>query len=161
MRRKDREVKDFEKIKEIITESDTIRLGFNDGDFPYIVPLSFGYEFDEEQIYFYVHGALEGKKVDLMKSLGKCSFEMDCGHQLELLPQYRDVTMRYKSLMGKAEVKLLEDEEKVHAINALMVRDDRTKDFDFNRNAIAHTMVARLKVIEYSGKINAPSVKED
>lgn len=161
MRRKDREVKDFKRIKEIIIESDTIRLGFNDGDFPYIVPLSFGYEFDEEQIYFYVHGALKGKKVDLMKSLGKCSFEMDCTHRLELLPQYRDVTMRYKCLMGKAEVTLLEGEDKVHAINSLMGKDDRTRDFDFNRDAIEHTMVARLKVIEYSGKINEPSIKAD
>lgn len=26
---------------------------------------------------------------------------MDCGHQLELIPEAKDATMRYKSVMGK------------------------------------------------------------
>lgn len=58
MRRKDREVKDFEIIKQIIDECQIIRIGLQDGDYPYIVPLNFGYEIDGEQIYFYIHGAM-------------------------------------------------------------------------------------------------------
>ncbi|WP_167959026.1 pyridoxamine 5'-phosphate oxidase family protein [Anaerosporobacter faecicola] len=99
MRRKDREVTDFKKIKEIIQKCDTIRLGLSDGLYPYVVPLSFGYEFVDEQIYFYIHGAMEGRKLDLMKKNGVCSFEMDCGHVMELMPKLKDVTMRYKCLM--------------------------------------------------------------
>ena len=44
---------------------------------------------------------------ELMQKNGVCSFEMDCGHKMELLHEYKEVTMRYKSLMGKAEIEFL------------------------------------------------------
>ena len=43
MRRKDREVTDFETIVQIIDECQIIRIGLADGEFPYIVPLNFAY----------------------------------------------------------------------------------------------------------------------
>ena len=42
MRRKDREIKDFNEIIEIIRKCDVCRIALHDGDFPYIVPLNFG-----------------------------------------------------------------------------------------------------------------------
>ena len=43
MRRKDREVTDIAKIKEIMRNCNACRVGFADGDKVYIVPLSFGF----------------------------------------------------------------------------------------------------------------------
>ena len=57
MRRKNREVKDLKTIIEIIDRATTVRLGINDKEYPYIVPLSFGYELDGEDIIIYFHGA--------------------------------------------------------------------------------------------------------
>jgi uncharacterized protein len=154
MRRKDREVKDFAQICEIIKECDTIRLGLSDGEYPYIVPLSFGYEILEEQIYFYIHGAKVGRKMELMQKNKVCSFEMDCAHKLELIPSVQDVTMRYKCLMGKAQIKVLEDDEKQHAMDVIMNREDETRNFEYDHTKLKYTMMARLTVTEYSGKIN-------
>ena len=71
MRRKDREVKDFEVVKQIIEECDVIRIGLVDDDlYPYIVPMNFGYEFEGEEIHFYLHGAMAGRKYELMKRNG-------------------------------------------------------------------------------------------
>lgn len=154
MRRKDREVNDFNVIKEIIAECEVIRIGLADGDYPYIVPLNFGYEIDGEQIYFYIHGAMVGRKYELMKERGVCSFEMDCAHVLDLVHEDKDVTMRYKSLMGKADIEYLEGEEKQKAIDVLMGRDERTRDFEYNKDVVARTLIAKLTVTEYTGKIN-------
>ena len=68
MRRKDREVKDIYGIREIIRECDCCRLAFPHGKSAYIVPLSFGY--NEEENAFYFHGAAEGKKMDLVRTAG-------------------------------------------------------------------------------------------
>ena len=65
MRRKDREIKDTYGIREIIRECDCCRLAFPDGKSAYIVPLSFGYDEEENALYF--HGAAEGKKMDLVR----------------------------------------------------------------------------------------------
>ena len=155
MRRKDREVKNFEVIKQIIDECEIIRIGLCDEDqFPYIVPLNFAYEIQGEQIYFYIHGAMAGRKYELMQKNRVCSFEMDCGHKMELLYEHKDVTMRYKCLMGKADVEFLEAEEKQLGIDIIMNRDERTREFEYNKASVEHTAVIRLKVTEYSGKIN-------
>ena len=154
MRRKDREVKDFDKILQIIDHCNTIRLAFNDGNYPYIVPLSFGYEVVGEQLYFYIHGALKGKKADLIASEGKCSFEMDTELGLELMPEVPDVTMRYESLMGKADVEIIPAEERRAALDIMMQKNEATRDFVWNYAAAPHTLVCRLTVTEYTGKIN-------
>lgn len=66
MRRKDREVTDFDTIVKIINECDIIRLGLSDGDFPYIVPVNFAYSVEGQKICFYIHGAMAGRKFELM-----------------------------------------------------------------------------------------------
>ena len=64
MRRKDREVTELEAVKEIIRQCDVLRLGLADGDYPYIVPMNFGWEEKEGRLYFYLHGAAEGRKAE-------------------------------------------------------------------------------------------------
>ena len=95
MRRKEREVTDFNSILEIIDECRIMRIGLADGDFPYIVPLNFAYTVSGKQLDFYIHGALSGRKYELMKRCGKCSFEMDIPLAIDCIAEKRDVTMRY------------------------------------------------------------------
>jgi len=160
MRRKDREITDFNTICSIIDACEVMRIGLSDGDlYPYIVPVNFAYTVEGEQIYFYIHGAMAGRKYELMKKRGVCSFEMDCGHHLVLLHEEGDATMYYKSVMGRAELEFLEGEEKQKGLDIIMNRDERTRTFDYSRSAVPRTAVVRLKVTEYTGKSNPPMKK--
>ena len=47
MRRKDREITDFDEMMKIIAKCDTCRLALFDDEFPYIVPLNFGTNIEE------------------------------------------------------------------------------------------------------------------
>ena len=47
MRRKDREITDFDEMMKIIAKCDTCRLALFDDEFPYIVPLNFGTDVEE------------------------------------------------------------------------------------------------------------------
>ena len=87
MRRKDREVTDFDTITAIIDQCNIIRIGLADGDFPYIVPLNFAYTVSGKQVDFYIHGAMSGRKYELMKQNQKCSFEMDIPLQMDCMVQ--------------------------------------------------------------------------
>ena len=53
MRRKDREIKDYNKMLKIIDQCDCIRIGFQEPQGTYILPLNFGYESQEDQLTFY------------------------------------------------------------------------------------------------------------
>ena len=48
MRRADREITDFNEIVEVLGRADTIRVGLFNGEYPYIVPVSFGMEVVKE-----------------------------------------------------------------------------------------------------------------
>ncbi|UTY39936.1 pyridoxamine 5'-phosphate oxidase family protein [Allocoprobacillus halotolerans] len=56
MRRKDREITDFHEIMNIINKCDTCRVALFDEEYPYIVPLNFGVDVQDEQVCFYFHG---------------------------------------------------------------------------------------------------------
>ena len=63
--------------------------------------------------------------------------------------------MRYKSVMGKCKVEFLQGEEKQRAIDEIiMARYEATKNFDYNRETVARTAVAKLTVIELTAKVN-------
>lgn len=155
MRRKDREVSDFKTIIGIIDECEIIRIGLSDGDFPYIVPVNFAYTVEGEEICFYIHGAMAGKKYEMLTKKPYCSFEMDIPLVMDCIVEKKDVTMRYKSVMGKCKVEFLEGEEKEFTIdNVIMARHEETRNFDYNREAIKRTAVAKLTVMELSAKAN-------
>lgn len=155
MRRKDREVTDINKIIEVIDECDILRIGMADGNFPYIVPVNFAYKVEGDEICFYIHGAMAGRKYELLSNNPFCSFEMDIPLEMDCIEELKDVTMRYKSVMGTASVEFLEGEEKQYAIdNIIMARYEATRNFDYNKSAVARTAVAKLKVIGITGKIN-------
>lgn len=155
MRRTDREVKDFNEIIRIIDACDIIRLGLADGDYPYIVPLNFAYKIEGKELCFYVHGAMAGRKYEMMRNNPNCSFEMDQPIKMEYLAEAKDVTMRYKSVMGKAKIVFLEDDEKQKAIDEIIMnRYDETREFDYNRVVVKRTAVIKLTVIEMTAKAN-------
>ena len=77
MRRQDRMVTDIDEIKEILNSTRIIHLGMLDGDYPYVLPLHFGYEFIDEVLYIYVHGHYEGKKFDLIQGNPHVFIEID------------------------------------------------------------------------------------
>lgn len=157
MRRKDREIRDFAVIRQIIDKCEVMRIGLADDDlFPYIVPVNFAYTVEGEEICFYIHGAMAGRKYELMKKNGVCSFEMDCDHELVLKEAEGDATMYYKSVMGRASIEFLEGEDKVRGLDIIMARDERTRDFAYDHSPVPRTAVAKLTVLEYSGKSNPP-----
>ena len=58
MRRKDREVTEIREIIEIIEKCDVCRLALFAEQYPYIVPLNFGFIYDGAMLTLYFHGNL-------------------------------------------------------------------------------------------------------
>lgn len=155
MRRKDREVTDFGEIIKIIDECEIVRLGLADGDYPYIVPVNFAYEVSGKEVALYIHGAMAGRKYEMLQKNPVCSFEMDVPLEMDCVYEHKDVTMRYKCVMGKAKVEFLDGAEKQSAIDdIIMARHEETKYFDYNKNVVKRTAVAKLTVTEMTAKVN-------
>lgn len=154
MRRKDREITDFDTIVRMIDECQILRLGLADGDFPYIVPVNFGFTVNGQKVSFYIHGAMAGRKYELLTRNSRCSFEMDVPLELDCVAERKEATMRYRSVMGKASVQFLEGEEKRQAMDLIMARFAQTRDFEYSKAPLPRTAVVKLTVLEMTAKEN-------
>lgn len=151
MRRKDREITDFQEIINIIKQCDVCRIALNDGDFPYIVPLNFGLDVQGEQVFFYFHCAMEGKKLDLIARDNRAAFEMDCDHNFILYEERMSCTMGYASVMGHGTIETVPEEDKYQALKILM-RQYHAEDFQFNTDMMKVTTVLKMTVTDMTAK---------
>lgn len=158
MRRKDREIKDFNEMIQVIRKCDSCVIALNDEDFPYVVPLNFGMQIEDGQLYLYFHCAKEGKKVELIQKDPRVSFEMDCDHVFLLSETSMNCTMAYASIVGQGIMQIVPEEEKIEALNILM-RQYHAQDFDWNKKLLPITTVLKMKVLQMSGKRRMPTIE--
>ena len=158
MRRQDRRVTEIEEIKGILNSTRIIHLGMMDGDYPYVVPLHFGFEFIDEVLYIYVHGHYEGKKFDLIKANPHVFIEIDGSD--EALVSGGDIPCAYSSVyssvMGRGEATYLEaiDEaidEKSHGLQILM-KHQTGREFTFTEAMVNSVGVVQIKIVDYTAK---------
>lgn len=152
MRRQERKVADLKEIIEIVKSCDVCRIALNNDEFPYIIPLNFGFEYVNNKLYLYFHGAMEGYKLDLIEKNNKASFEMDCNHNLQYFSEKGYCTMSYESVIGCGRIRILNDSEKVHGLNLLMAHYHNGETVYYNPAAIPRTTVYCLEVDNVIGK---------
>ena len=118
MRRSDREIKEFDGIVDVLSRCDTIRLGLNGSPFPYVVPLSFGYEAADGVITVYFHGAVAGLKHELIEADPHVCVEADiCGG---FARTGKSVTTCYESVIGFGKISEIDGAEAAHAMDLLL-----------------------------------------
>ena len=98
-----------------------MHLGMLDGDYPYVVPLHYGYCIQEGRLQLFAHSAKEGHKLDCMKSNDKVFVEIDRGENLVTADIPCGYGAVYESVMGRGKAVILEDPtEKAMALELLM-----------------------------------------
>ena len=156
MRRKDREVTDPETIDRIIRQCDCCRLGFADGRDCYIVPLNFGFVWEHGKRVFYFHSAREGRKVDLVRQIGRAGFELDTGHHLQVGDAACRCTMDFESVIGTGTVAMVEDpEEKRMALLAILAQCTGRDTWALPELVEKSVCIFKLTVEELACKVHA------
>ncbi len=118
MNRKDREIIDRQEILDVLSRCDTLRLGLIDGDFPYVVPVSFGLDYDGDKTVIYFHCAKKGLKVDCIRERSNICVEADIFHGTEKLKM--GITSRYESVIGFGVVSEVYGDEKVRGLEKIL-----------------------------------------
>ena len=153
MRRWERQVMDPDRIEDVIRACHCCRLGLYDGGRVYIVPLNFGYENNQGKRWLYFHSASKGRKIDLLKTGQTVGFEMDTNYQLQYAAEACGYSAKYASVIGAGTVSFLkETDEKVHALQQIMLHYTGKADWTFPDKALSSTCLFRLEVTELSCK---------
>ena len=152
MRRAEKEVKDLEQLEEILRDCNTVRIGTQDAEGMFIVPVNYGYDLTEGQLTLYLHSAREGRKAAAFRRGGAVAFEMDCGHMLFTDMEKGNCTMCYESVIGYGAVEDVPEEEKREALDILMEHYPVPAGFHYNEAVVAQTRVLKLTVESMTGK---------
>lgn len=153
MRRKDREVTDQQRIREIAEACHCCRLGFADGGSVYIVPLNYGYTEENGNYTFYFHSAKKGRKIDLIAKNPMVGFEMDTNYAIKEHETACEYSARFQSIIGEGKVSFVEDEaEKVKALQAIMKHNTGKDDWEFHEKMLQAVRVIRMDVTKISCK---------
>ena len=154
MRRKDREITDINEKLTIIQKSKVCRIGLSDDNIPYIIPLNYGYTFENEILTLFFHSASEGKKLDIIKKNNNACFEIDCDSELIKGEDACNFGYSYKSIIGFGKIIIIENpDEKIYALNMLMKHQtEKDVTYEFTNEQIKNVCVYKMIVSDFTGK---------
>lgn len=150
--KREREVTDMEEIISILDKAKVLHLGLVDGDEPYVVPMNYGYTMENGKMTVYLHGALQGRKLDVMRVNPKVFFELDC----DIVPFEGKTAcnygITYASVMGRGKAVIVEDtQEKIKGLQVLM-KTQTGRDFNITEKMACIVSVIRIDVSDFTAK---------
>ena len=152
MTKREFRITDENQIRHILDTAKVLHLGLAVDNEPYVVPMNYGYAMEDGKLVLYLHSAVQGKKLDMMRENPRVFFELDCDlspFEGEKPCQYGLV---YSSVMGRGTASIVEDTaEKIKAM-ALLMKTQTQKDFEFNDRLVSIVAVIRIDVEEYTAK---------
>jgi nitroimidazol reductase NimA-like FMN-containing flavoprotein (pyridoxamine 5'-phosphate oxidase superfamily) len=154
MRRTDREITDVTEKLKIIDGCKVCRVGMALDNLPYVVPLNFGYEYADDTLTLYFHGAREGKKLDILRQNPNVCVEMDARHRLVEGDIACEYSFAFESVIAFGTAEFLETaEDKSRALKVLM-QHQTGKDIQwgFDKRHLDAVSVFKVTVSSFSGK---------
>ena len=152
MTKRERQITDLNQIQNILNTCKVLHLGLAVDNEPYVVPLNYGYIMEDGKLTVYMHSALKGRKLDMIRANPNVFFEMDCDRNPFEGEKPCQYGLSYSSVMGRGKAVIVEDvEEKMNAMSILM-KTQTGKDFTFDEKLVSIVAVIRIDVSEYTAK---------
>ena len=153
MRRKDRQITEIEAIRAILDKAKVLHLAMIDGARPYVVPMNYGYALADGRLTLYLHGAKEGRKLDVLQQNDRVAFVLET----DVSPvSGGDIPCKYgeayASVMGEGTAVLLDDPvQKIEALQILM-KTQTGREFAFTPAMAESVSVIRVNVDSFTAK---------
>ena len=104
MRKFEHRIYEKELIAAMLDIIPIVHVGCNDDGWPYVVPLSYGYEITEEALRVYLHCAREGHKVELWRQDPRVTLTFSVFQNRPSQP-YRGEIHDYRSVMAQGTIR--------------------------------------------------------
>ena len=152
MTKRERQITDENQITQILDSGKVLHLGLAVDNEPYVVPMNYGYTKENGRLVIYLHSALRGKKLDMIRKNPRVFFEIDWDLRPFEGTKPCQYGLAYSCVMGRGTAKIVEDvEEKKRAMSILM-KTQTGKDFSFNEELVSIVAAIRIDVEEHTAK---------
>ena len=150
--RREREVTDLNEIMGILDRARIVHVGMIDGEYPYVVPMNYGYTMENGKLTLYLHGATRGRKLDVLRENPKVFVEIDT----DIVPFEGAAACQhgvcYSCVMGEGVAELVEDVEGKKAGLQILMKTQTGKDFTFVDKMVGGVTVIKIHVSEFTAK---------
>lgn len=148
MRRSEKAITEKQALESVIKRSAVCRLGLSDGRKPYVVPVCFGY--DGKALY--IHGSLQGKKIDILQKNPNVCVEFDVDANVREKENACRWSMAYQSVIAFGRASFVETlPEKKAALDIIMGQYSEAA-HAMDEHAVRKTAVIRIDITEMTGK---------
>ncbi|MFA8299616.1 MAG: pyridoxamine 5'-phosphate oxidase family protein [Hyphomicrobiales bacterium] len=118
---------------------------------PYVIPMNFGYADNT----IYMHSALSGKKIDILRNNPNVCIVFSTDH--ELRAQNETVacsySMKFRSALVFGKVELIElRDDKINALNVIMGQYTSVENFKYSEPAIKNVLAMKVKILKMEGR---------
>lgn len=151
------EVTDPTTIRQFIQDGHVLQLALNDGVYPYVVPVNYGYVFDDDgTLHFYIHGAPVGKKRTLIAQDPHVAFSIVADQAFEHTAN--SCTYWFNSVLGTGIATLLTDDtQKGQALQLLLHHEaGEQANLDLSGKDLGHLGALRIDVDHLTAKQHQP-----
>ena len=115
----EREITDINEIENRLRSARVCRIALIDNEYPYIVPMCFGYNFTGEKLEIYFLCEEKGKKMDLIRANRKAAFEIDRLHDIIKADHFPGFAAYYHSITGTGTIEIVTGIDKINGITLL------------------------------------------
>ncbi len=163
MRLTGREVKSPAQLREIVEACQTVRVALTDEEGPFIVPMSFGYDWADPQegdgeprLALWVHSATAGRKSEAFALEPRVAIEMDVQNGVISGTFACAYSYAYQSIMGMGCVHRIQSPDmKRYGLSRIMEHLAPDAEPGFTDQALARCDIYCIDVESFTGKQRA------
>jgi len=148
------EVTDREKISDFLKNNRVVRLAFNTDSAPYIVPMNYGFEYNDGELVLFLHCATQGRKIELIKKDPYVGFEIDATINTVTADVACRFSIKYESIIGTGHICITDDAKKVNCLNKIMLQFSGKEKWDYDEKFLKRTSTLKLIVDDFTMKKN-------
>jgi len=145
MRRNDTEITEISEIEGLLKSAKICHLALNDGKYPYIIPLCFGYILEGNHLELYFHSSTHGQKLDIIKKNNFAGFEIESVSEIVKDEKGCDVAAVYKCITGTGLVEIITGIEKLTGLTSIISKyDDEKQEHKFSEQTLNSMLLIKL-----------------
>jgi hypothetical protein len=148
MRRREREIRDEAGIQEILEKGLVCRLGLYDGQYPYVVPMNYGYR--DGRLYF--HCTAEGRKIDMLKKNDRVCIEVDIDSRIVRGDTPCRWAAKYRSVIGFGRARIVDDDKAKKAGLDVIMAHYGGSGGDYDEKSLQRTSLIEVVLDSITGK---------
>jgi len=152
MTKREFKITDQEQILHILDTAKIVHVGLAVDNEPYVVPMNYGYTYEDGKLTLYLHSAVKGKKLDMIRANPNVFFSIDCDRmpfEGRVPCQYGLV---YSSIMGRGIATIVDDAEEKKQAMSILMKTQTGKDFTFEDRLVSIVAVIRIDATEFTAK---------